>query len=137
MLRALRRLRPALLFAVVALATACASTGSGTSGRFGPGDTFEYEGTGYKLLQVEQDYVLMRHRSPDGEAGAISGYVDEVLRVPRSRLGEGRWVAGEKMPGVSLQWLGLDSFSLVRDGGAAEEPAAPEVVQAEPEATGR
>ncbi len=48
----------------------------------------------------------------------ISGFVDEVFRVSRYDLGEGRWYANEKLPGVYLQWLGLDSFALAHDRSA-------------------
>jgi len=140
MTNAFRVLRPVFLVAVALAAAACASTSGGPPAKFGPGQTVEFGGTAYQLHQDDQDFVLMRHREPTGEAGAISGFVDEVFRVSRHRLGEGRWTDPVRAPGVALQWRGLDTFSLARaDDPVTTAPveAGSEVVQATPAPTGQ
>jgi hypothetical protein len=135
-----RVLRPVFLVAVAAMAAACASTAGSPPSRFGPGETVEFNGTAYQMILVDQEFVLMRQRDSVGEAGGISGFVDEVFSVPRYRLGEGRWTNPTKAPGVALQWLGFENFALTRDDDvatAAAAPAAGEVVLAQPEAAGK
>jgi hypothetical protein len=100
---------------LVLLAAGCASTSAGGIQRLEPGQTVEFDGRAYQLLQVQEDFVLMRYRDPATEPGAISGFLDEVFRISRYDLGEGRWYANEKLPGVYLQWMGLDSFGLAHD----------------------
>ena len=121
------RILPVLLLsAAAALAASCASRPApGVVRPIEPGEAFEFEGGAFQLRRVQEDYVLLRFREPSPDAGGISGFMDEVLRVSRYDLGEGRWYASEKLPGVYLQWLGLDSFALARDRDAVAEAVMP------------
>lgn len=107
-----------LLLAPLLAAPGCASVAAPDSEIVEPGDTFSFEGNEYRLLQVQEDYVLLRFREPGSEAGAISGFVDEVFRVTRYDLGQGRWYASQRLPGVYVQWRGLDAFELARGPSA-------------------
>lgn len=108
----------ALMFAGSLAASGCASTSSNGIQRLDPGQTVEFDGKAYQLQQVQEDFVLLRYREPGAEKGVISGFVDEVFRVSRYDLGAGRWYANEKLPGIYLQWLGLDSFAMAHDRAA-------------------
>ena len=110
-----RFLAKTLLPALLLLAAGCASTSGSGIGRLDPGQTVEFDGKAYQLRQVQEDFVLLRYREPGSEAGALSGFVEEVFRVSRYDLGAGRWYANEKLPGLYLQWMGLDSFALAHD----------------------
>ena len=120
------RLLTRVLFvaALSALPLGCASPGpSGASLPAGvekvvPGETIEFEGQVFQLRKVQEDYVLLRYKEPGGTGGGISGFVDEVFRVCRYDLGNGSWMTHRNLPGVYLQWLGLDSFALARDRSA-------------------
>ena len=120
----IRSLDAGLLVAVILaslasfLAAGCAS-GKGATGAIHPGDTFSFEGKDYVLRQVQDDFVLLRFREPgDDSSGLISGYVDEVFRVSRYDLGQGRWYGSSRLQGVYVQWLGLDAFALEDDRAA-------------------
>jgi hypothetical protein len=135
-----RKWRTVFLAAVAATAAACASAGPSSSSRFGPGEVVVFDGNSYQMLQVDQDFVLMRHREPVGEAGGISGYVDEVFRVSRYKLADGRWVSPERAPGIALQWLGLETFALSKDDFVLPAPSVEggsEVVLVEPAPAGK
>jgi len=114
------------VLALSGLASACASTSGSPDGpvRLEPGDTVEFQGETYRLMLVQDDFVLLRYRDP-GTPGGLSGFMDEVLRVSRYRLGEGRWSAEEGQPAVRMRWTGGDAFVLDRDagGGLAVAPA--------------
>jgi hypothetical protein len=122
----LRPLLPVVLSAASLLSAGCAS--APTSGprralppgveRIEPGETIEFEGRVFQMRQVQEDFVLLRYREPAGVGGGISGFVDEVFRVCRYDLGEGRWYTHAKLPDVYLQWLGLDSFAMAHDRSA-------------------
>ena len=136
MTNAFRVLRPVFLAAVALAAAACASTSGGGPSRFSPGETVRFDGAVYQMFQDDQEFVLMRHREPSGEAGGISGFVDEVFRVPRHSLSEGRWTDSRRAPGIALQWLGFEKFALTRAEDVLPAPpvdAGAEVVQAAPE----
>ena len=110
------------LLLLLVLAAGCASTSASGVQRIEPGGEVEFEGRAYKLQQVQEDYVLLRYREPGSTEGALSGFVDEVFRISRYDLGEGRWYANQKNAGVYLQWLGLDAFGIAHSrealGGA-------------------
>ena len=106
---------PLVLAALAVFSAACASAPPVPSPRVLPGDTFAFEGEEYLLQQVQEDFVLLRYVDPDD--APISGYVEEVFRVSRYDLGQGRWYAHRRLPGVYLQWLGLDAFALARGSG--------------------
>ena len=112
-------LRALAVLAVAASFAACASTSSSSSEavRAAPGDVVEFDGNLYQLVLIQDDFVILRYREPSGEAGGLSGFLDEVFRVNRYRVGEGRWGSLESMPGVQVQWAGGDNFVLARDGG--------------------
>jgi hypothetical protein len=115
-------LRNLAFLALAAFLAACASTPSATRAdpiKIGPGDVFEFEGTLYSLVLVQDDFVLLRYREASGAAGGLSGFLDEVFRVSRYRLGEGRWVSAESMPGLQVQWAGGDNFVLGPNAAAA------------------
>jgi hypothetical protein len=108
-----RSVIPALFLSAAALLSAgCASRGPGEFERIGPGEVVEFGDEAYKLLGVQEDFVLLRYRQRGEVPGGITGFVDEVFRVTRYDLGEGRWYAHEKAPGVCFQWMGFDSFAL-------------------------
>ena len=119
--RSLAALAVAALFA---LSAGCAAARPAPRQEVQPGDSFAFEGKQYRLQQVQEDFIVLRYRDPDDAPGPISGFVDEVFRVSRYDLGKGRWYAHERLPGVYLQWLGLDSFVLARGG---EMPRSVEV----------
>jgi hypothetical protein len=108
-------IRRPLAVLLLVLAAGCASTAGPGIQRIEPGQTVEFDDRAYQLRQVQEDFVLLRYRDPGTEKGIISGFVDEVFRISRYDLGEGRWYAHEKLPGVYLQWLGFDSFGLAHD----------------------
>jgi len=117
--------RASVLFSAIlslSLLGGCASDTGGRTPDLRPGDTASFHGERYRLQQVQDDFVLLRFRDPDDGQGAISGYVDEVFRVSRYDLGQGRWYGSSRMPGVYVQWLGLEAFALESDrkalGGA-------------------
>ena len=101
--------------ALVVACAGCASTSANGIQRLDPGETVEFDGKAYQLQQIQEDFVLLAYREPAAEKGVISGFVDEVFRISRYDLGTGRWYANERLPGVYLQWLGLDSFALAHD----------------------
>lgn len=112
-------IRTLLVLALAASIAACASTSSLSNPdpvRAAPGDIVEFDGNLYRLVLVHDDFVILRYREASGEAGGLSGFLDEVFRVNRYRVGEGRWASLEAMPGVQVQWAGGDSFVLARDG---------------------
>jgi hypothetical protein len=104
----------ALALAFAALAGCATSPPTPGLHRLEEGKSVEFDGRLYMLDRVEEDYVVRRYREP-GEGRIISGFVEEVFRVSRYDLGQGRWHAGGKLPGAYLQWLGLDSFALVHE----------------------
>lgn len=107
---------PVLL--LLLLAAGCAGTSAAGIQRIEPGQTVEFEDRAYQLRQVQEDYVLLRYREPGAGQGALSGFVDEIFRISRYDLGEGRWYANARNSGVYLQWLGLDSFGIAHDRAA-------------------
>jgi len=115
-------LRNALCLLVLGLAAGCAGSSASGIQRIEPGQTVEFDDRAYQLRQVQEDFVLLKYREPGSGQGALSGFVDEVFRISRYELGEGRWYAHQKHAGVYLQWLGLDSFGIAHDrealGGA-------------------
>jgi len=115
-------LRTLAILAVAASFAACASTSSSSGSdpvRAAPGDVVEFDGNLYQLVLIQDDFVILRYREPSGEAGGLSGFLDEVFRVNRYRVGEGRWGSLESMPGVQVQWAGGDNFVLARDAAAS------------------
>ncbi|MCK6480136.1 MAG: hypothetical protein HUU06_01625 [Planctomycetaceae bacterium] len=116
------RVLATLLLAVVLLPAlllgGCASTGGTSSGTVHPGETVSFKGEQFLLLTVQEDFVLLRYRDPDADDGVISGFVDEVFRVSRYDLGKGRWYGSSRLPGVYIQWRGLDAFALESDPAA-------------------
>lgn len=108
-------LRAIALLMLFLVAAGCASTSASGIQRIEPGQTVEMDDKAYQLRQVQEDYVLLRYREPGSEKGAISGFVDEVFRISRYDLGEGRWYANQNNAGVYLQWLGFDSFGIAHD----------------------
>ena len=110
--------------ALLAFCAGCAATPLPGRQEVQPGDTFAFEGKQYRLQQLQEDFIVLRYRDPEESPGPISGFVDEVFRVSRYELGKGRWYAHERLPGVYLQWLGLDSFALAR---GADRPRGIEV----------
>lgn len=108
----------AALLGAALLASGCASR-RGASGAVHPGDTFSFDGKSYLLQQVQEDFVLLRYREQEeGGSDLISGFVDEVFRVSRYDLGQGRWYGSSRLEGVYVQWLGLDAFALEDDRAA-------------------
>ena len=113
-------LRTLAVLAVAVSFAACASTSSSSDPvRAAPGEVVEFDGQLYQLVLIQDDFVILRYREPSGEAGGLSGFLDEVFRVNRYRVGEGRWGSLESMPGVQVQWAGGDNFVLARDVAAA------------------
>jgi hypothetical protein len=115
--------RALALLVLVASTAACAAVPFSSSApvRVGPGQICEFDGQLYRLVVVHDDFVLLRYRDATGEAGALSGFLDEVFRVNRYRVGEGRWTALEAMPGMRVQWAGGDDFVLARES----DPSGP------------
>jgi len=107
----------AAVLAVAGLTAGCAALAGSpdTPERIVPGTPFAYEGDDFRMMMVQDDFVVVRLVRPDGNPGEITGWVDEVFRVSRYDLGEGRWYMYEGMPGAYLQWRGGYHFSLVRD----------------------
>ena len=110
--------RTAIYLLLLVLAAGCASTSASGIQRIEPGQTVEFDDRAYQLRQIQEDYVLLKYREPGAEQGALSGFVDEVFRISRYDLGEGRWYANQRNSGVYLQWLGLDSFGIAHDRAA-------------------
>jgi len=100
------------------LAAGCASTGrSGPEAMeaVGPDRPFVFEDREFRILTVQDDFVVLENVKPENNPGEITGWVKEVFRVSRYDLGEGRWFMYEGLPGAYLQWCGGDQFRLARD----------------------
>ena len=110
-------LRALAAAALAALLPACASSRSAAPApvRVSPGQVAEFDGGLYQLVAIHDDFVLLKSREASGEAGALSGFLDEVFRVNRYRVGEGRWGGLERVPGLGVRWAGGEEFVLVRD----------------------
>ncbi len=101
--------------AAAALGTGCASARSSGPAEARPGREFTFEDQDYRMLVVDTDFVLLRRVGSDSGPGEITGFVQEVFRVSRYDLGEGRWYVHRSLPGTYIQWRGGDSFALTRD----------------------
>ena len=101
-------------------ASACATLGGNSTDpvRLEPGDTVDFGGETYRLVLVQDDFVLLRYVDP-GTPGALSGFMDEVMRVSRYHVRQGRWNSDEGKPELRMQWAGGDAFVLDRPVQAA------------------
>ena len=61
----------------------------------------------------KDDFILMRYLD-SGTAGGLSGFMDEVIRVSRYELRQGRWNSEPGKPELRMQWAGGDAFVLDR-----------------------
>ena len=113
------------VLALSILASSCASLSGGPDDpvRLEPGETVDFEGETYRLMLVQDDFVLMRYLD-NNDAGGLSGFMDEVLRVSRYELRKGRWNSEPGKPELRMQWAGGDAFVLDHQiQGAAPAPA--------------
>ena len=113
------------ILALSFLASSCASLSGGPDDpvRLEPGDTVDFEGETYRLMLVQDDFILMRYLD-SGTAGGLSGFMDEVIRVSRYELRTGRWNSEPGKPELRMQWAGGDAFVLDHQiKGGATAPA--------------
>ena len=103
------------ILALSFLASSCAALSGGPDDpvRLEPGDTVDFEGETYRLMLVQDDFVLMRYLDSN-TAGGLSGFMDEVIRVSRYELRTGRWNSEPGKPELRMQWAGGDAFVLDR-----------------------
>lgn len=92
-----------------------------------PGGTFRFQDREFRLDSVQEDFVFMQNVKPDGKGGEVAGWVEEVFRVSRYDLGQGRWHMHPKLSGLYLRWLGGDGFAISRDA-AVLGPDEPKVL---------